>query len=170
MRISVFPARLLRKAPSIASPITINGVRKTQRKRVIPSETKLPFGTGNHTGSDMPICRNVEAKADDTNMDTMPFQNRVMNSNQNAWLMERCVAPMTVPLPSRWNQTPAGGRPRSTFSSTAVPEVSADRLCERLQFRQNAMFPATLMSSLGMTRLQRGHIGVTDSAETMFWN
>ena len=146
----------------------MNGVRKTQRKRVIPRGTKLPFGAGNQAGSAMPICRKVEAKAANTNTDTMPFQNKVKKSNPNAVPRERCVAPMTAPLPSRWNQTPSGGRLTSMFSSTIVPEVSADRLWERLQFRQNAMSLATLISSLGIVCLQRGHIGVTDIAETAF--
>src|SRR5271170_2017867 len=123
---------------------------------------------GTHPGTETPRCRNVEAVAAATNTETMPFQNNPKKSSPNTLPRERLVAPATMLAPSRRNQAPAGGLLRSTVSSTAVPEVRADRQCERLHFRQYAMSLATLMSSPGMTPLQEGQIGATEEAMTNF--
>jgi len=167
-RSSVRPTRLLKNVASTTRPTAINGVRKSQRNIVIPTGMELPFAMGSHPGSVRPRCRNVEAAANKTNTETIPFQNKQKSSSANAWPTERWVAAITTLLPSRRNQQPAGGLVTSTFSSTAVPIVRPDNRQERLQFRQNAMSFATLTSSLGMICLQRGHIGVTASAEINF--
>jgi len=167
-RNSVRPARQLRNVAARPPPMAINGVRKSQRNSVIPTGITFPFKMGTHSGSGRPRWCNVEANAKQTNTDTIPFQNKQNSSNANAWPMDRCVEPMTTAFPSRRYHVPAGGRFTSTFSSTAVPKVRVESLWERLHFRQNAMSLATLTSSLGMTSLHRGHVGVTARAEASF--
>src|SRR5262245_16173369 len=116
---------------------------------------------------DRPIRCSVEATFRSTNTETIPFQNKLNNKSPIACPSERWVAAITVPRLSRWNQVPAGGLLASTFSSTVEPEVRSESRCERLQCRQKAMSLATLTSSLGITPLQRGHVGVTDRAEAI---
>src|SRR6267142_2861280 len=117
----------------------MKGVKKSQRKSVMPKPIEPPFifAGGNQLDAGMPRSFRVEAKANATNTETMPFQKRTNSNRPNAWPIDRWVAPMTVPRPSRWNQVPAGGLLASTSVSTVVPEVRSDSRCERLQVRQN---------------------------------
>jgi len=146
----------------------MKGVKKSQRKVSFrcPSGRRSFSPAETNRGAGMPRSFQSRSQSErhEHRDDAIPEENKQQQTKCLANGSMGCAndSAMAIAL----EPVPAGGLLASTSVSTVVPEVRSDSRCERLQVRQKAMSLATLMSSLGMTPLHCGHVGVTDSAET----
>ena len=162
IRTSVLPARHEKNAPIIASPIKIKGVRNSHKKTVKPTPIGLPLdiGAGSQFGGRTPSSESVDATASATKMETIPFQNAAKKNVPIAPAIDRCDAPIRVPIPVLRFHVPAGGFSTSTVGSIPDPCAIEQSLCARLHARQNAISALTLMSSVAITAWHLGQVGV----------